>query len=87
MRPVGNILFYKKINFTPSGKKPCCWRGPGFRYQVCSGWSYLFIQMSEYLPNHNGVFNTSNDPDVTTAFTAGFYVYIEACFQYRHRNL
>jgi hypothetical protein len=30
--------------------------------------------MSKYLPDHLWVFNTSNDPDVTTAFTAGFYI-------------
>ncbi len=30
-----------------------------------------------HLPDHNGVFNTSNDPDVTAAFTAGFYVNVE----------
>jgi len=77
MLPVGNTPLYKNIDFMPSSKQPCCWRGPGFRYQICSGWSHLFIQVSEYLPDHNGVFNTSNDPDVTAAFNAGV---IEARF-------
>ena len=30
--------------------------------------------MSKYLPDHLWGFNTSNDPDVTTAFTAGFNI-------------
>jgi len=77
MLRVGNTLLYKNIDFMPSGKQSCCWRGPGFRHQVCSGWSHHFIQVSEYLPDHNRVFNTSNDPDVTAAFTAGFYVNVE----------
>jgi len=33
--------------------------------------------MSKYLPDHLWVFNTSNDPDVTPVFTAGFYIDIE----------
>jgi hypothetical protein len=33
--------------------------------------------MSKYLPDHLWLFNTSNDPDVTPAFTAGFYIDIE----------
>ena len=32
----------------------------------------MVIQVSEYLLNNCWVFNTGNDPDITTAFTAGF---------------
>jgi len=75
--PVGNTQLYKTIDFTPSGKQPRCWRGPGFRHQVCSGWSHFFIPVSEYLADYFWVFNTSNDPDVTPAFTASFYINVE----------
>ena len=75
--PVGNSLLSENIDFTPSNKQPRCWRGPGFRQQAGSGWSHFFIQMSEYLPDHLRVFNTSNDPDVTTAFTATYGTFVK----------
>ena len=72
---------FRNIGFTPSSKQPRCWRGPGFRQQVCSGWSHFFIQVSEYLPDHLRVFNTSNDPGITTTFTTGFNIDIEHSLQ------
>ena len=75
--PVRNSQPSENIDFTPSGKQPRCWRSPGFRQQACSGWSRFFNQMSKYRPDHPWVFNTSDDPDVTTAFTAVFYIDIE----------
>jgi len=33
--------------------------------------------MGKYFLNHYRIFYTGDDPDVSTAFTAGFYVYVE----------
>ena len=79
--PIENSLLSENIDFTPSNKQPRCWRGPGFRQQAGSGGGDYFIQMSEYLTDHLRVFNTSNDSDLTTAFTTGFDIDIEHALQ------
>ena len=84
MLPVGNTPLYKNIDFMPSGKQSRCWRGPGFRQQVCCGWSHFFIQVIKYFADHLRIFDAGKslprersecfgyNPDVTTAFTTGF---------------
>jgi hypothetical protein len=38
-------------------------------------------QVGEYFPDHRRVFDTGDDPDITTAFAAGFDIDIEHAFQ------
>ena len=38
----------------------------------------FLIQVSKYVPDHRRVFDTGDDPDITTALTTGFNVEVES---------
>lgn len=63
------------VGFIPSHEQAHwgtrCWRGPTFRQPGGCCRNCMAIQVNKYLADHHRVFNTGNDPDITTALITG----------------